>query len=87
MMQMLGNLGAKRNVMFSAPQTLLKKKRSHATDGTNSRCSALLRICASFSYFLCERRVYRRYTTSGCERKVKNFMLLSSVPPAYLIFR
>jgi len=39
--------GDKTKLYISCPHPL-SKKRSRAIDGTISRCSALLRICASF---------------------------------------
>jgi len=80
-MQMLGNLGEKRNFIFSALH-LLSKKRFRATDScTNSRCSALQRICASFSLFCVRAQGTLATQLLVVNGKKKNFTLLNFVPP------
>jgi len=58
----------------------LFKKHSHATRGANSRCSALLRICASFSLFCVLAQGTLAMQLLVVNRKIKNFMLLNSAP-------
>jgi len=77
--QVVCNLREKRNFTFSAPH-LCPKKYFRATVGTNSRCSALLRICASFSLFSSRAQGNLATELLVVNGKIKKFMLLNSVP-------
>jgi len=74
--QMLGNLEAKRNCIFSAPQPL-SQKRFRATDGT------ITTHLRQFFTFLCSSAGYPRYATAGCERKDKKIYVIKFCPPNF----
>jgi len=80
-MQMLGNLEAKRNFIFSALPRPVQKKNV-PTPLTVPIADAL--HCYAFApgfHFLCPSAGYPCYATAGCERKDKKIVLLNSVPP------
>jgi len=85
-MQMLGNLGAKRNFVFSAPTPCPKNVSEKLTVPIADvlLCYAE-RICATFSLFCIRAQGTLATQLLVVNGKRKDFMLLNSVPPTFSI--